>query len=290
MSRTLLITSIDFSAILKNMDKQTSSVGSLGIKDLLIAVVAVSAFFALQLSGWSFDNSMAYLGNRTGIVAGQSIGPLEILTPNGGEKWTFGSQHSIRWRGGNSASKVDVYLIDGNGQQLFRTLLSKTDNDGTEEWIVDVPVGEYKLQMISCAGCVDGSGFDSSDGVFTVVADPQAVVPSPRFPANASLAVFSPSGGEIYQPGETVNLYWYGGYPDWQLTLTLMPVSESNTIKRHTIDESVANDGIYTWSIPSSAAFITEGDYFMRIECTNCDNGTNGTSAYSFRYLTIKSY
>ena len=212
---------------------------------------------------------------------------LDIVSPNGGEKWEFGSKQEIKWQTNKSAPTIDVYLISENGQQLFRKLLSKAENDGSEYWIVDIPPGRYKIQMQTCPGCSEGSNWDTSDAVFTVTENSEASIPTPQYPANESLIFFSPRGGEIYYMSETINIRWFGGYEAWQLTLTLIPISPSSAVLPYVMAKGVWNDGNFNWVVPSN---LPMGDYYIKMECSNCKSDANGTSTYSFNYITLKNY
>ena len=214
-------------------------------------------------------------------------GPLEVLSPNKNERWTFGSEQEIKWQGRGSDPTVNVYLVSENGQQLYRTLLSGTENDETEKWIIDVPPRTYKIQMQSCPGCATGSGWDSSDGSFTVVTDEKASIPlPPLFPANESLVVFSPISGEVFYKTATMDIRWFGGYETWQLKITLIPVALSSATPSHVAAEGVLNDGKFEWSIPTT---IEDGDYYLKLECSNCADDSFKASAHSFSYITIRS-
>lgn len=255
------------------------------VSDLLVLAGALIAFFILDVSQIGIPVPQ---DRRSANSSAQLImAPLDIVSPNGGEKWEFGSKQEIRWRTNRTVPTIDVYLISENGQQLFRKLLSKAENDGSEYWIVDVPPGRYKIQMQACPGCSEGSNWDTSDAVFTVIENDEAVIPTPEYPANESLVFFSPRGGEEYYISQVINVQWFGGYETWQLTLTLVPVSPSGTMPLYVMAEGIQNDGKFDWVVPSS---ISMGNYYLKIDCSNCKSDMNGISAYSFNYVTLKNY
>lgn len=253
--------------------------------DLLVLASALAAFFLLDAL-------------QTGVVTPQdkrsanssaqlTMASLDIISPNGGEKWEFGSKQEVKWQTNKSAPTIDVCLISENGQQLFRKLLSKAENDGSEYWIVDVPPGRYKIQMQTCPGCSEGSNWDTSDAAFTVTENNEASIPIPQYPTNESLIFFSPRGGEEYYMSETITIRWFGGYETWQITLTLIPVSPSGAMLPYIMAAGVRNDGKFEWVVPSN---LPMGDYYLKMECSNCESDANGTSAYSFNYITLKNY
>ncbi|OGN06541.1 MAG: hypothetical protein A2750_03550 [Candidatus Yanofskybacteria bacterium RIFCSPHIGHO2_01_FULL_45_42] len=251
-----------------------------------LPIVFVVTFLAVFVGVFRVEPT-ARQNERAANSSALTQGPLEVLSPNKNERWTFGSEQEIKWQGGVPASSINVYLTSENGQQLYRTLLSETQNDGTEKWIVDVPPREYKIQIQSCPGCATGSGWDSSNGSFTVVADEKASIPlPPRFPANESLVVFSPISGEAFYRTETMDIRWFGGYETWQLKITLIPVALSSATPSHVAAEGVLNDGKFEWSIPTT---IKAGDYYLKLECSNCADNAFKASAHSFSYITIRS-
>lgn len=255
-------------------DEQGSPGGKINWKALTLLGVLVALFF------------VDALGIRTSIPKDKTAAALfEILAPNGGENWEFGSQQEIKWQT-NNAPTVDVYLINESMNQVYRKLLSGAPNDGSEDWIVDIPAGRYKLQFETCPGCQEGSNWDTSNAAFTVIASEGAKIPVPRFPTNESLVFFSPTGGEVYYIGETVKIRWYGGYDDWQLSLILVPISPSGTMPILRAAENIQNDGEFEWTVPSN---ITMGNYYLRLDCTNCQS-TTGASVFTFGYITLKNY
>lgn len=262
-----------------------SSQNSLKVSDSLVLIGALIAFFLLDVS--QIEIPVPQDRRSANSSAQLTMASLDIISPNGGEKWEFGSKQEIKWQTNKSAPTIDVYLISENGQQLFRKLLSKAENDGSEYWIVDVPPGRYKTQMQTCPGCSEGSNWDTSDAAFTVTENNEASIPVPQYPANESLIFFSPRGGEEYFMSETMNIRWFGGYETWQLTLTLIPVSPSSAVLPYVMAEGVQNDGKFEWVVPSN---ISMGDYYIKMECSNCKSDMNGISAYSFNYVTLKNY
>lgn len=255
------------------------------LSELLVLAGALIAFFILDVSQVGIpvlqERGSANSSAQLALVS------LDIISPNGGEKWEFGSKQEIKWQTNRSAPTINVYLISENGQQLFRKLLSKADNDGSEYWLVDMPPGSYKIQMQTCPGCSEGSNWDTSDGVFTVTENNEASIPAPEYPTNESLVFFSPRGGEEYYISQAINVRWFGGYENWQLTLTLIPVSSSGSVLPYVMAEGIQNDGKFEWTVPSN---ISMGNYYLKIECSNCKSDMNGISAYSFNYVTLKNY
>ncbi len=258
---------------------------NLKISDLFVLAGALIAFFLLD----ALQTGVVIPHDRRSAnsSAQLAMASIDIISPNGGEKWEFGSKQEIRWQTNKSAPTIDVYLISENGQQLFRKLLSKAENDGSEYWIIDVPPGRYKTQMQTCPGCFEGSNWDTSDAAFTVTENNEASIPIPQYPANESLIFFSPQSGEEYYVGETINIRWFGGYEAWQLTLTLVPLSPSGAMPPYIMAEGVQNDGEFEWVVPSG---LSMGNYYLKMECSNCESGANGISAFSFNYITLKNY
>ena len=103
-------------------------------------------------------------------VRGNSSGEdtyLKITSPNGGESWQQGSNHSITWsKSGTVGSEVKIELYKGGS--LYSTITSATDNDGTRHWDIpsDLPPdSDYKIRITSLAY---PSLYDLSNGNFTI--------------------------------------------------------------------------------------------------------------------------
>ncbi len=94
--------------------------------------------------------------------------PLHLLSPDGGERWSRGSSHTITW--GWSSEEVGSHIkikLFKNGR-FNRWISGPTPNDCVFAWQIpaDVPIGtDYQIQIYSAD---DFSIADFSDGRFSI--------------------------------------------------------------------------------------------------------------------------
>jgi len=79
---------------------------------------------------------------------------IEIISPNGGEKFEVGKSYEIKWKGGIPGSTVNFSLLTNTGgysggfsDAQFYPIILNTKNDGSERWTVptNIPKTTYKL-------------------------------------------------------------------------------------------------------------------------------------------------
>lgn len=207
---------------------------------------------------------------------------FKILSPNGGENWSFGSNHPITWQGGDPSWPICISLINSSRTQVLRYLASGVANDGTENWIVDVPPGEYIMYADACRGCAN-MDWDYSDAKFTVNEGSFYGKVSSAYSTNQSLVLLTPkSSDEIWSAGQTYDILWSGGESNWTISMYLIDRTTNTTAI--ILFTGLANDGKASWTMPSSVA---PGLYSFYIACGNCPEGTFGNYAYSFHNFTV---
>lgn len=106
------------------------------------------------------------------IVNETSVPGLTVTSPNGGESWVVGSTHTVTWTSSGSTGSVDIELSVDNGS-TWSTVASATANDGTYSWIVPNFVSAACLIRI---GDTNGSAFDVSDAVFSIVSSSSSTI------------------------------------------------------------------------------------------------------------------
>ena len=111
-------------------------------------------------------------------TAAWSARPLDIITPNGGEKLVKGKKYFIEWNdsGYGKNLMVKIELLKGkNAKRAERVIRAKTKNDGKYEWKVpdDVKFNKktYTIRIVSVApsGKRKHGHADKSDGRFSFV-------------------------------------------------------------------------------------------------------------------------
>lgn len=223
----------------------------------------------------------------TGPVSGI---PFRITYPNGGEQLSYGSAQVVRWEGGDTINEWPVYLsiVDRDRNVAIREMVIGTPNDGQENWIVDLPLGDYYVyygQGCRFATCTSTSQWDQSDNKFTVVAGAPVEKVNSDFPLNQSLVVLSPSGGEVLPAGSAQVIKWSGKSSTSTINISLVDEKQSYVA----LVRGSVNDGQEQWTVP---AFVPPGQYKIYVACNDCGAApsgfSNGNWNYSFRPFTIQ--
>jgi hypothetical protein len=175
---------------------------------------------------------------------------VTIVSPNGGESWLQNSRHDITWTSKNIAGNVKIELL--KGISVSNTISSSTANTGTYSWTIppDQTVGmDYKIKVTSAS---DSSVTDVSDSIFAISA------------AQKSITVTSPNGGESWRRGTSYTIKWASvGSVGSSVKIELLKGGALSS----TITSSTANDGSYSWTVPSRQT--TGTNYKIRITSTS---------------------
>jgi len=175
-------------------------------------------------------------------------GTLTVKSPNGGEKWVRGTTHALTWSSsGSPGAYVKIELMKGG--VLNKIIVSSTANDGSYSWTIpstQTAGTDYKIRITSTTY---SSISDSSNSNFAIVI--------------GTLTVTSPNGGESWKRGTTHTITWSkSGSTGSYVKIELLKGGVVNKV----IASSTANDGSYSWTIPSTQTAGT--DYKIRITST----------------------
>jgi len=184
---------------------------------------------AIDMGAPGPDNQFGY-GRLLLPTAPGTHTPPTVTSPNGGETWLVGSNHTITWSTGNGGN-VTIELSRNNGSG-WETLFATTANDGSESWTVSGAVTSQALVRIS-----NGNGSDSSNASFTISA--AAVAPT----------VTSPNGGETWLVGSSHAIAWSTGNGG----NVKIELSRNNGASWETLFASTANDGSESWTVSGAA-------------------------------------
>jgi hypothetical protein len=173
---------------------------------------------------------------------------LSVTSPNGGQKWIRGTAHSLTWSSsGSPGAYVKIELMKSG--LLNRVISSSTANDGSYSWTIPSTqtLGtDYKIRITSTS---NAAITDSSNSNFAIVA--------------GTLTVTSPNGGQSWKRGTVHTITWSkSGSPGSYVKIELLKGGVVNKV----ISSSTANDGSYSWTIPSTQTAGT--DYKIRITST----------------------
>ena len=191
---------------------------------------------------------------KTGSGSGGSgsLALLSLTSPIGGETWDAQSSTNptITWTQSGVGDSVRIELYKSGS--LFLTLTVATENDG--EYSLEIPPsvatsGEYTVKIVSL---LDESITDESETSFTITNTEVDTTPG-------SITVTSPNGGESWEATEIRNISWNSTNAGSSVNVDLYKSGDYYL----GIAEGTANDGAYSWMIPSSVA--TASNYKVKI-------------------------
>ena len=74
---------------------------------------------------------------------------ITVISPNGGEEWVVGSSQNITWTSVGVLGNVRIQLSRNNGKS-WKTIISSTDNDGSQVWTVKGPATDQaRIKVVS---------------------------------------------------------------------------------------------------------------------------------------------
>ena len=196
---------------------------------------------------------------------------IQVLSPNGGEKWNANSSQPITWYSSQVNNVKIEYTID-NGY-TWSTIINSTPSVGYFLWsaLPNVPSTNARIRISDAS---DGYPSDASDSVFTISPQP-------------ALKIISPDGGENWMSGSSQTIRWnalgksiVGGggkslhkiknSPYFPLTIANIKIeyTTNNGSSWFSIVQSTSNNGSYLWSpVPSQNSSL------CRVKISDADLG-----------------
>jgi len=167
--------------------------------------------------------------------------PLTVIEPNGGEVWSMGSVHEIKWEGGNlrnSDRLIIGYSRDG-GASWFRIAQDVPALSFRYSWQVDnFPTTQGRVKIVLQG---NRSITDQSDANFTVQRGPQ-----PPY-----ITLLRPNGGESWTIGQNQNIHWSRRNPGGNTVDIDYSTDNGTTWIR--IATQAQDTGWYLWNVPGPA-------------------------------------
>jgi hypothetical protein len=202
----------------------------------------------LTYGGGVYDAFVAKISTGSGV--------FKLISPNGGEEWRVGSQYPITWLSGDKTGYDKIVYSTDKGA-TWKEIVFSTPDDESYLWTVPNDVSRTVWVRVAER---DGTGYDRSDKVFSIV-PPETVT------------VVSPNGGESWLVGTTHTI-------KWTTTGTIGPVrigySIDNGLNWTNITAEAPNTGSYTWVVPNKPS--THCKVRVRDAADNIpSDATNGT-------------
>jgi RHS repeat-associated protein len=169
-------------------------------------------------------------------IISPEIDSLTLISPNGREVLTAGSDHDITWTWTGTVGNIKIeYSIDGGASWVI--IEDSTENDGSFTWTVPDTVSDHCLVRIS-ENDEDGTPVDVSDAEFSIISS-----------GSASLVLISPNGGERLPVGSVHVITWTG---NGEISEIGLEYSTNNGTDWIEIAASAANSGYYNWTVPDA--------------------------------------
>jgi hypothetical protein len=103
-----------------------------------------------------------------GVTVSAEAPVLTLISPNGGEKWSVGTDHEITW---SSGAGIDTVMLEYSKDDFaadIHTIVASTENDGSYMWEkIPKDVSDTVKVRVSADG--NPSVFDISDDYFSIV-------------------------------------------------------------------------------------------------------------------------
>jgi hypothetical protein len=193
------------------------------------------------------DNCAAAESNSVFTITNQVLKSIEIETPNGGEKYSPGTQAKIKW---NSVNVQFVNIeITFNSCNSWNIAAERVQNNNTYDWLV--PGTPSSLCLFKITDSDDPAVSDMSDAVFTIT-------------AQRRIKVTNPCGLDTVAVGEPVVISWESAGVDY---VRIQYSISANDAERNWIDivQRVQNDRMYT-------AVFTECSEYYKIRVSDADD------------------
>ena len=168
---------------------------------------------------------------------------VTVITANDGETWEAGSTQNITWSASDDVAVTAVKLefsTDNGG--AYTQIAAGLSNSGTFAWPVPGTLTTQGLVRVTANDAVNNSGVDISNANFNIV---DTTAPA--------VAVSAPNGAEVWTEGTTQTVTWSASD---LLGVTGVDIAFSTNNGGSYTDVALgeANDGSYSWLVPSAAS------------------------------------
>ena len=195
-----------------------------------------------------------------GCESGACKPGITVLSPNGGEEWSFGTLQTITWSS-KGIDKVNIYLWFPDGATCLLTkdipaanesyTLTIQENQQCSNIEKQITPGQYKIAIWSEEPAMDiAAPHDYSDSYFSIG-------------KQKSITILSPNGGEEWFLGSTYEIKWNSsGFEKVHIDI----IDGSKNTAYTLASELPASKGKFSWKIGSQWPELSAGDkYKIRV-------------------------
>jgi hypothetical protein len=181
--------------------KISYSVDSLQNVIPITTVAAVPAFYSWKIPNNPSNRVVVKVEDADNIALNISdvsnrtfsIGTIYLISPNGGQSFTAGSNQVIRWQAHSSVQKIRIELTTNGGSSWQKIVDSLDASPSSYIWTVPpFSSTNCKIRITDVANPSGLTTRDQSDTPFAI----------------GSILLTSPNGGERYQAGTKKNINW----------------------------------------------------------------------------------
>ncbi|MEM3341697.1 MAG: Ser-Thr-rich GPI-anchored membrane family protein, partial [Thermoplasmata archaeon] len=182
-----------------------------------------------------------------------------VVSPNGGEMWIKGTEHSIRWVSkGVDSLTLSLY----KGTTAVATFAAGIPaSSGTYTWNISPSLSDGTNYKIRISDSTNASLYDESDQYFTIY--------TPQY-----LNLINPVAGAVYYRNSTVTIRWnYTGVST--IAILLLKAGKPHTLLANSVSASLRS---YNWYISSQLPYAD--DYSLKIYSTSNESVYAETAGY----------
>lgn len=277
-----------------NIHNKKSALSFLAIPFFIIALL----FFVSSARA----NHRVPLPPGSGGSKSGASGPVDLLTPNGGERLDAGQPYIIKWRqaGEKTIDSVSIHYLKRDQKEELVTLRYFFNPLVIEEsftWRIPERFGdEYESYRIVLRGYKNDAivAEDKSEGYFSITppGQPMPEVLSVQLSRSALKAeVLTPNGGESFKQDKVMTIRWTQKYLNFiDIGLVAKDVTDKTSdaeinwiVKDFKIHPNSA-EGTYSWQIPKEGDFR---DVYYKIYIAGERSNLGAASDVSNDFFTI---
>jgi hypothetical protein len=175
---------------------------------------------------------------------------ITVSSPNGGENWQSGIDHTITWTDNISEDvKIELY----KGGVLNFTIAASTPSTGSYTWALPSGITAGSDYTVVITSVSNGSITDASDANFSIF--------------DSEITLTFPNGGEVLEPGDTYQITWDPTVFTENVKIELYKAGVPiDTV----LFPSANNDGSHNWEVWNF--FVPDNDYRIRISKVGDDS------------------